>query len=150
MKETIRIQLNKMHKFKQFMDEELFTDLTKAASRTHLRKPEMISIMRAKALKYSELGEYEKALSCVENVKNKCANFYENPMNPELLLNMQNEIEILKKKNVVEDAEVNKKIIEIAKQSMEMAVKIYGEKTFITNLTILTYALALSKCEEMH
>ena len=32
---------------------------------------------------------------------------------------------------------------------MEMAIQIYGEKTFITNVTTLTYALALSKCEGM-
>jgi hypothetical protein len=61
-KETIRLQLNKMHKFKQFMNQELFTELTSAATRSHRLKPEMISVLRALALKYSELGDYKNAL----------------------------------------------------------------------------------------
>ena len=60
-----------MHKFKQFMNEETFTDLTKSAMGTHMKKPEMVSIMRALAVKYSELGDHEKALSYMERSKTK-------------------------------------------------------------------------------
>ena len=66
---------------------------------THMKKPEMVSIMRALAVKYSELGEYTKALSYVEKGKQKIEVFYENQANTEMLLILQNEIEILKKRN---------------------------------------------------
>ena len=41
-KETIRIMLNKMAKFKQFMDVENFDSLTSAAMKTHIKKPEVV------------------------------------------------------------------------------------------------------------
>ena len=148
-KETIRIQLNKIHKFKFFMDKKTFEENTSSAMRTHMKKPEMVSVMRALAVKYSELGEHDQALNYVERVKNKIGQFYENTENLEMLLISQNEIEILKKKNVTNDLEVNRKIVNLAKSQVDLAVKLFGEKTFITNQTMLTYALALSKCPDM-
>ena len=47
------------------------------------------------------------------------------------------------------DHEVNRKIVKLAKSSVDLAMKLFGEKTFITNQTMLTYALALSKCPDM-
>ena len=64
-----------MHKFKQFMDEELFTELTSGAMRSHMNKPEVVSILRALAIKYSELGEHDKSLKYIERAKAKCEKF---------------------------------------------------------------------------
>ena len=41
-KETIKIQLSKLQKFKQFMDVETFAALAEAALETHKSKPEVI------------------------------------------------------------------------------------------------------------
>ena len=38
-------------------------------------------------------------------------------------------------------------VIEIAKDAMELSKRIYGDETFITNSTVLTYAMALTKVE---
>ena len=76
-----------------------------------MKKPESISIMRARALKYCEVGEFDKALHLLENQKKKISTYYSNPENTEMLHICQNEIEILKKKNVQDSEEVNSQIV---------------------------------------
>lgn len=51
-----------MYKYKQFMDIESFDRLSSQAMSTHMKKPEVIRIMQALAMKYSDLGDNEKAL----------------------------------------------------------------------------------------
>ena len=67
--------------------------------------------MRARALKYCEVGEFDKALHLLENQKKKISTYYSNPENTEMLHICQNEIEILKKKNVQDSEEVNSQIV---------------------------------------
>ena len=63
-KETVRILINKVQKFKQFMDLETFQRLADSALAT-IRQPEVIQIMRALAMKYSDLGDFGKALEYI-------------------------------------------------------------------------------------
>ena len=63
------------------MDEKTFTDLTSKSMVTHMKKPEMISIMRALALKYSELGQYKDAMQRIDRAKIKIKEFYEESVN---------------------------------------------------------------------
>ena len=53
-KETIKVQINKMQKFKNFMDVKSFNQLS-----------EVVQIMRALAVKYSDLGDHSKAMEYV-------------------------------------------------------------------------------------
>lgn len=103
-----------MHKFKQFMDEELFTELTSAAMRSHMNKPEVVSILRALAIKYSELGEHEKALKYIERATEKCDKFNINQNSTEMLQIDLSKIEILKKKNRTDCEHINMEICKLA------------------------------------
>ena len=64
-KETIKVQINKMQKFKNFMDVKSFNQLSAMAMQTHMKKPEVVQIMRALAVKYSDLGDHSKAMEYV-------------------------------------------------------------------------------------
>ena len=52
-----------MTKFKQFMDLQNFDDLSRKAMRTHMKKPEVVEIMRALAVKHADSGKMDKALN---------------------------------------------------------------------------------------
>ena len=41
-KESIKLQLTKINKFKQFMDIETFDKATRTAMSTHMKKPEVL------------------------------------------------------------------------------------------------------------
>ena len=68
-KETMRIKLNKIQKFKQFMDLETFTRLTDEALAQNLRQPEMIWIYRSLSTKHSDLGDFKKALEYINRAE---------------------------------------------------------------------------------
>ena len=44
------------------MDKENFDLLTKKAMSTHMRKPEVVQVLRAVALKHSDLADHEEAI----------------------------------------------------------------------------------------
>ena len=68
-KETIKLQLTKMHKFKQFMDIETFDQQTRTAMGTHMKKIEVLSVLRALASKYAERNDFQKGLSYIERAE---------------------------------------------------------------------------------
>ena len=68
-KETIKVQINKMQKFKNFMDVKSFAQLSATAMGTHRQKPEVVQIMRALAIKYSDLGDHKKAMDYISRVE---------------------------------------------------------------------------------
>ena len=55
-----------MTKFKQFMNLQNFDDLSRKAMRTHMKKPEVVEIMRALAVKHADSGKMDKALNYLE------------------------------------------------------------------------------------
>lgn len=55
------------------MDVESFEKLSSEAMGTHHRKPEVIQIMRALAIKYEDLGDHTKALEYINRAE-KLAN----------------------------------------------------------------------------
>lgn len=54
--------IKKMQTFKQFMTVEQFDTMYKKCVGTHMRKVEIVPIMRELAQKYSTIGEHTKAL----------------------------------------------------------------------------------------
>ena len=68
-KETIKIQLNKMHKGKDFMDVEAFEKEKKFAMQTHMKKLEVVEIMRVLANKYSDLHNFDQAFTLIERAE---------------------------------------------------------------------------------
>ncbi len=68
-KESIKIALNKMEKFKQFMDVKAFEQLQKNTMGSHREKPEVVQVMRALAIKYSDLGKHEQAMTYINRTE---------------------------------------------------------------------------------
>ena len=87
-----------MHVFKQFMDVKQFTELTTAAMGTHRTKPEVVRIMRALALKYSDLGDHEKALSYIERSENLAVERLPTMEHTQVILTRLIKVDILLKK----------------------------------------------------
>ena len=65
------------------------------------------------------------------------------------LLTLSTKVEIMLKKLRSGTDEEFKEVIAIAKSAMEMSKRIYGEHTFCTNATVLTYAMTLTKVKSM-
>jgi len=87
-----------MHKFRQFMGVEEFTKLTQKAMSTHMYKPEVVSIMRALATKYSDLGDHEKALEYVTRAEKLSAKYLPTTEHQLVLLLWLTKVEIYLKK----------------------------------------------------
>ena len=63
------------------------------------------------------------------------------------LLVKQTKVEMYLKKLRMGSQEEFEQVIAIAKEAMEMAKRIYGDATQITNQTVLMYAMTLTKVE---
>ena len=57
--------IKKMQNFNQFMTVEQFDTMYKKCVGTHMRKVEIVPIMRELAQKYSTIGEHTKALQYI-------------------------------------------------------------------------------------
>ena len=145
-RETIKIQLSKLQKFKQFMDVETFAALAEAALGTHKSKPEVIQIMRALATKSYDLGNLEKALGQISRAERLAKEILKTEQHEHYLYIWLAKVEILLKKLRASDdqADVNEPI-KIAKKAVDMAKSIFGEKTIMTNQAMLTYAMTLTR-----
>ena len=126
-KETIRIQLNKMSKYKQFMDKANFDDLTKKAMQTHMRKPEVVQILRAVATKHSDLSEHTEAIRRIERAETLAGQLLPTKDHAQTLLVLTAKVEILLKKLRLGTEEEYEQVIAIAKSAMDMAKRIYGD-----------------------
>ena len=131
------------------MDVESFDKLSAMAMGTHRRKPEVVQIMRALAVKHSDYGDIEKALSYVARAEKLADELLQTKEHAQVLLVWLTKVEILLKKLRLGTEEEFKEPIEIARAAKDLARKIYGEKTFITNQTMLTYAMTLTKVKGM-
>ena len=87
-----------MEKFKQFMDIENFENLTKSAMRTHMSKPEVVQIMRARALKHSDMADHDQAMRYIVRAEDLAARLLPNPEHMQALLVKSTKVEILLKK----------------------------------------------------
>lgn len=148
-KETIKIQLAKMYKYKQFMDIESFDRLSSLAMSTHMKKPEVIRIMQALAMKYSDLGDNDKALHYIGRAEDLATKLLPSQDHILVLQMWLAKVEILLKKLKLGGEEEFKEPIIIASAAKDLAMKIFGEKTMLTNQTMLTYAMTLTKVESM-
>lgn len=80
------------------MGVEEFTKLTQKAMSTHMYKPEVVSIMRALATKYSDLGDHEKALEYVTRAEKLSAKYLPTTEHQLVLLLWLTKVEIYLKK----------------------------------------------------
>jgi hypothetical protein len=122
-----------MQKFKQFMDVESFDKLSAMAMGTHRRQPEVVQIMRALAVKHSDYGDFDKALGYITRAEKLADELIQTKEHAQVLLVWLAKVEILLKKFRVGSEEELNSIFEIAKAAKDLALKIYGEKTFISN-----------------
>ena len=68
----------------------------------------------------------------------------------QMLFILTTHVELLFKKlrNGTEEEDF-RELISLAKQAIELAIKLFGENTFLTNQTLLTYAIVLTKVPSM-
>jgi len=95
--ETIRIQMRRMKIFKQFMSVEEFTALSRQMISTHMKKVEVVPIMRELAQKYSSLGDHDKAVSYIERSDKLACDLLPSMQHEEILHNLVARVEILSK-----------------------------------------------------
>ena len=118
-----------MSKYKQFMDKANFDDLTKKATSSHMRKPEIVQILRAVATKHSDMSEHTEAIRRIERAETLADQLLPTKDHVQSLLVKMTKVEIfLKKLRVGSEAEFEQ-VIAIAKEAMEMAKRIYGDET---------------------
>ena len=101
--------------------------------------------MRALAVKHSDYSNFDKALDYIDRAEKLADELIQTKEHAQVLLVWLTKVEILLKKYRVGSEEEFKSVVEIAKAAKDLALKIYGEKTFISNQTILTYAMTLTK-----
>ena len=138
-----------MHNYKQFMDLETFDNASKKAMGTHRQSPEGVQVMRALALKNSGVGKMDKAIHYITRASELAAQYISSKEDQEILHILTDKIEILLKKFANGTEEDFKEPIALAKQAMELAIKKYGEASFIANQTVLRYAIILTKVPSM-
>ena len=66
-----------------------------------------------------------------------------------MLLILTTQVELLFKKLRSGTEEEFREPIALANQALELAIKLFGENTFLTNQTLLTYAIVLTKVPSM-
>ena len=135
-----------MQKFKQFLTLREFVALTDEALQSHMDKPEVIQIMRALSTKWSDLGDQKKALSQIGRAEQLAKELLgESEEHEQYIYLWLTKVEIILKSLRAVQEEESKEAIAVAKKAMDVAKKIFGEKTFITNQAMLTYAMTLTK-----
>jgi len=83
--------------FKQFMSVKEFEDLSKQMISTHMKKIEVVPIMRELAQKYSSLGDHDKAANYIERSDKLACNLLPSMQHEEILHNLVARVEILSK-----------------------------------------------------
>ena len=81
------------------MDIETFNEQTKLAMSTHRTKVEVLPVLRALGLKYSELGDHDKGLSYIKRAEDLSTKLLQTQDHEQILLLNLTKIEILLKKH---------------------------------------------------
>jgi hypothetical protein len=147
-KETIKIQLKKMQEFRQFMTVNEFKELTMQVSRTHMKKREMALVLKYVAAERSERGDLKEAENRVNRAETLIMDLVKSDVNLECLLARLEKVDVLLKLHKFGSQAKLKEIATVAKSAMDLAKKLFGEKTLIYFKTMLKYATTLSKCDE--
>ena len=135
-----------MQKFKNFLDNDSFDQLSKELLATPLhKKPEHIQILLSLARRQSDFGNHDHALQYVKRCEKIADELLNSEENEQYLYIWLAKVEILLKKPIQSLTDDPAKI---ALKAKDLAMKIYGEKTFITNQAMLTYAMTLTRKEE--
>lgn len=144
-----------MNKCKDFLDVEMFTDYSKFAMGSHMKKPEVIEILRIQAIKYSDLQDFKKALGYLERADNLTMKILGHREHYRVLELKLCKIEtILKQQRVCSEEEYVQAINE-AEQAVALSNRLYGEISMQSSQALYLYAMTLSKiksreaeCEE--
>ena len=115
------------------MDLETFTRLADEALAQHLRQPEMIWIYRALSTKHSDLGDFKKALEYITRAEKIADELFQTREHEQFVYIWLTKVEILLKKLTTGTEDEYIEPILIAKEATDLAKRIFGEKTFITN-----------------
>jgi hypothetical protein len=122
-----------------------FDKLTSQAMATHMKKVEVVSIMRVKADKYSSLGDHQKALNYLKRVDDLALQLLPSQKHNQVILNKAKSVEILLR---TKNNEYLEQASKCGEEAYELALALYGKLNIRTNHIMMTYALALGRLEE--
>ena len=142
-KETIKLQLVMMSKFRQFLTQASFETIKKQAMSVHLKKPQVVPIMRILADKYSSIGDHKQAMHYIER-SDDLAKKMLCEGHKECLLNKIAKVEILLRQS---DEERLEEAGKIAQSALAQAQLLFGSLNLTTNSAKMTCALALGRLE---
>ena len=112
-----------------------------------MAKREMAFVLKAVAMERSERGDLQEALNRVTRAE--ILNIFKKDQeNLECLVNRLEKVDLLLKIHKFADEAKLKEIAVVAKSAMDLARKLFGEKTLIYFKSMLKYATTLSKCQE--
>jgi len=137
-----------MQEFRQFMTVNEFKELTMQVSRTHMKKREMALVLKYVAAERSERGDLKEAENRVNRAETLIMDLVKSDVNLECLLARLEKVDVLLKLHKFGSQAKLKEIATVAKSAMDLAKKLFGEKTLIYFKTMLKYATTLSKCDE--
>lgn len=125
-----------------------FKELTMQVSRTHMKKREMALVLKYVAAERSERGDLKEAENRVNRAETLINDLVKSDLNLECLLARLEKVDLLLKMHKFAGQDKLREIAAVAKSAMELAKKLFGEKTLIYFKTMLKYATTLSKCEQ--
>lgn len=118
-------------------------------SRTHMKKREMAFVLKFVAAERSERGDLKEAESRVNRAETLITDtILKSDFNLECLANRLEKVDVLLKLHKHASADKLAEICLVAQSAVELAKKLYGEKSLIYFKTMLKYATTLSKCED--
>ena len=99
-------------------------------------------------MKYSDLGDNEKAIRYVSRAEELAGKLLPSQEHIYVVQIWLQKVEILLKKLKLAEEEEFLEVIEIARATKDLAIKIFGDKTLLSNDTMLTYAMTLTKVQD--
>lgn len=138
-----------MQEFRQFLTVNEFKELTQQVTRTHMKSREIAFVLKFVAAERSERGDLKEAESRVTRAETLITDtILKSELNLECLTNRLEKVEVLLKIHKFSGPEKLQEIAVLAQSALELAKKLYGEKSLIYFKTMLKYATTLTKCHD--
>jgi hypothetical protein len=113
-----------------------------------MKKREMALVLKFVATERSEHGDLKEAESRVNRGEALVMDLLKSDLNTECLVNRLEKVEVLLKLHKFANQDKFIEIGMVAKSAMDLARKLFGEKSVIYFKAMLKYATTLTKCTE--
>ena len=112
---------------------------------THMKKVEVLSVLRALASKYAERNDFQKGLSYIERAEKLSKDLLQDQDHELVLLLAATKVDILNKQHRFGTEEQRQIILEVAKLALDQSKRMYGEDSLMTSKMMIDYGLTLMR-----